>query len=67
MISAIDRVRIAAHITANPRTVLRVYQGGGSEYSRRRVAEAARELGLPEPTQRTRHEAAGGYTASSSS
>lgn len=50
MISAYDRVRIAARIVAHPRTVHRVYLGSGSEYSRRRVAEAARELGLPEPS-----------------
>lgn len=56
MISAIDRVRIAAHITANPRTVLRVYQGGGSDYSRRRVAEAAEALGLPEPPPKAERE-----------
>lgn len=49
MISAHDRTRIAVHIVANPRTVQRVYQGKGSEYSRLRVAEAARALGLPEP------------------
>jgi hypothetical protein len=49
MISAHDRVRIAAHIVANPRTVARVYQGRGSSYSRRRVLEAAHALGLPLP------------------
>jgi hypothetical protein len=49
MINAHDRVRIAARIVAHPRTVYRVYRGQGSEYSRRRVQEAARELGLPEP------------------
>lgn len=50
MISAYDRVRIAARIVAHPRTVQRVYAGAGSDYSRRRVTEAARELGLPEPS-----------------
>lgn len=49
MISAYDRVRIAAHIVANPRTVLRVYQGDGSDYSRRRVTDGAKALGLPPP------------------
>ena len=58
MISPHDRVRIAAKIVANPRTVLRVYQGGGNEYSRRRVAEAARELGLPPPPEKQQSEAA---------
>jgi uncharacterized Zn finger protein (UPF0148 family) len=48
-VSAHDRVRIAAKIIASPRTVHRVYAGGGNEYSRRRVTEAARELGLPDP------------------
>lgn len=49
MISAYDRLRIAAHIVANPRTVARVYQGKGSEYSRLRVTEGAKALGLPTP------------------
>jgi DNA-binding LacI/PurR family transcriptional regulator len=49
MISPIDRVRIAAQIVADPRTVLRVYQGKGSEHTRRRVTEAAKTLGLPPP------------------
>lgn len=49
MITPYDRVRIAAHIVANPRTVLRVYQGLGSHYSRVRVTEAAVALGLPPP------------------
>jgi hypothetical protein len=49
IISAYDRVRIAAKIVAHPRTVQRVYDGAGSEYSRRRVSEAAKEMGLPLP------------------
>lgn len=49
MISAPDRVRIAAQIVAHPRTVARVYEGKGSEYSRQRVTEGARTLGLPLP------------------
>jgi hypothetical protein len=53
MLSAYDRIRIAAHIVANPRTVLRVYQGAGSDYSYRRVAEGAKTLGLPPPPLRS--------------
>lgn len=49
MISAHDRVRIAAQIVAHPRTVQRVYQGRGTDYTRRRVSEAAETLGLPLP------------------
>jgi len=49
MISAPDRVRIAAQIVAHPRTVARVYEGKGSEYSRQRVTEGAKALGLPPP------------------
>lgn len=51
MISAYDRIRISAHIVANPRTVARVYQGQGSAYSRLRVTEAAKALGLPLPPE----------------
>jgi hypothetical protein len=53
MIPPHDRVRIAALIVANPRTVLRVYQGAGSDYSYRRVTEAAKALGLPLPPERS--------------
>lgn len=53
MLPAADRVRIAALVTANPRTVQRVYQGAGNANSRRRVADAARVLGLPEPPPKT--------------
>jgi hypothetical protein len=53
MIPPHDRVRIAAIIVSHPRTGERVYRGGGSEYSRRRVAEAARALNLPEPPERS--------------
>jgi hypothetical protein len=51
MISAYDRIRISAAIIAHPRTVYRVYLGQGSDYSRRRVAEAARRLALPLPPE----------------
>ena len=51
MISAYDRLRIATQIVANPRTVARVYQGKGSTYSRLRVIEAAKALGLPVPPE----------------
>ncbi|HEX4336291.1 MAG TPA: hypothetical protein VH062_10285 [Polyangiaceae bacterium] len=53
MVNAIDRIRIAAQIIADPRTVLRVYQGRGSEQSRLRVMEAAKALGLPPPPDRS--------------
>ena len=49
MISSPDRIKLAAHITAHPRTVARVYDGKGSAYSRQRVAEGAKALGLPPP------------------
>lgn len=49
MISAHDQIRIAAHAVICQRTVRRVYAGQGSEYSKRRVTEAAVALGLPPP------------------
>jgi hypothetical protein len=49
MISPLDRIMIAADIKAHPRTVARVYEGHGNEYSRRRVTEAAQRRGLPLP------------------
>lgn len=52
MISAHDQIRIAAHAIICQRTVLRVYQGAGNEYSRRRVTEAARQLGIQPPPVR---------------
>ncbi len=48
-LSAPDRIRIAAKAIASPRTVARVYAGGGNEYSRERIRVAAQELGLPTP------------------
>lgn len=48
-IKAHDEVRIAASAIVCQRTVKRVYAGGGTQYSRTRVAEAAEELGLPPP------------------
>lgn len=53
MISAYDRLRIAACIAAHPRTVHRVYQGHGSEYSYRRVVAGAKAVGLPPPPERS--------------
>lgn len=53
MINSPDRIKLAAHITAHPRTVARVYAGQGSEYSRARVAEGAKQLGLPPPPPRS--------------
>lgn len=55
MVSTHDQIRIAAEAIVHPRTVQRVYEGRGSEYSRRRVIEAAKALGLeppPEPKKR---------------
>jgi hypothetical protein len=53
MINNHDRVRIAARAIVCERTVAQVYRGRGREYSRLRVAAAARELGLPEPPDRS--------------
>lgn len=53
MISSPDRIKLAALITAHPRTVARVYAGQGSDYSRARVAEGAKALGLPPPPERS--------------
>lgn len=44
-------IQIAAAIPASPKTVERVYDGMGSEFSRARVVKAAQVLGLPEPTK----------------
>lgn len=49
MISGHDQARIAVQAIVCQRTVLRVYQGRGSTYSRRRVAEAAKVLGIAAP------------------
>jgi hypothetical protein len=49
MISSPDRIKLAALITAHPRTVARVYAGRGSDFSRARVVEGAKALGLPLP------------------
>jgi len=44
-----DLTMIAARAITSVRTVQRVYEGRGSEYSRRRVVEAAQAVGLPLP------------------
>jgi len=44
-----QRVRLAAQSIKSERTVVRVYQGGGSDQSREAICRAARELGLPSP------------------
>jgi len=44
-----DRLRIATHALVYERTVIRVYKGGGTAYSRLRVSEGAKALGLPLP------------------
>lgn len=49
MLTSHDRVRIAATAIVCERTVSRVYAGGGTAYSRQRVANAAQALGLPPP------------------
>lgn len=52
MLSSHDRTRLAAEAIMCERTVRRIYGGkGGTEYSRIRVAAAARKLGLPEPPE----------------
>lgn len=48
-----DRLRIAAQALVCERTVLRVYQGKGNQYSRLRVSEGAKTLGLPLPPERS--------------
>lgn len=48
-VSGMQIIQIAATGLLSHRTVLRVYDGAGSAYSRERVARTARELGLPEP------------------
>lgn len=48
-LSSHDRVRIAAQAIVHPRTVARVYEGEGTDYSRARVCAAAEALGLPPP------------------
>jgi DNA-binding LacI/PurR family transcriptional regulator len=48
-VSGPQLVQIAAAVPMSQRTVERVYDGGGSDYSRERVMRAARELGLPAP------------------
>jgi DNA-binding LacI/PurR family transcriptional regulator len=44
-----DLTRIAAEAITSVRTAQRVYEGLGSDYSRRRVTEAAQRLGLEPP------------------
>lgn len=46
-----DRLRIAAQALVCERTVLRVYKGRGTAYSRLRVTEGAKALGLPPPPE----------------
>lgn len=53
MISSHDRLRLAATALVCERTVSRVYAGGATEYSRLRVAEGAKALGLPLPPARS--------------
>lgn len=52
-LTAHERVRIAAQAIISPRTVARVYDGAGGEYSRARVRSAAKALGLPLPPEPT--------------
>jgi len=49
MLTGIQIVRIAAKVGRSPKTVIRVYRGGGNAYSRASVAEAALALGYPSP------------------
>jgi hypothetical protein len=52
--SAPQRVQIAARAILAPKTVDRVYDGRGSEYSFERVSAAAQELNLPQPKRARR-------------
>lgn len=49
-----DRMRLAVQAMVSDRTVRRVYSGGGTQWSRQRVAAAARTLGLPLPPERSK-------------
>jgi len=51
MIDGIQKVRIAAKIGRSPKTVTRVYLGGGNPFSRAAVKEAAEALGYPLPQE----------------
>jgi hypothetical protein len=49
MVTPIDRLRIAALAARCERSVRRVYDGKGNDYTRAAVKAAAQELGLPLP------------------
>lgn len=53
-----QRMRIAVAADCCEKTVLRTYQGGGTEFSRARIARAAADLGLPCPPPRDEHDVA---------
>jgi DNA-binding LacI/PurR family transcriptional regulator len=57
-VSGVQVLQLASASMSSPRTVERVYDGGGSHYSRERVCKAARELGLPMPSEQTTKAAA---------
>ena len=46
-----DKARVAALARRSTRTVERVYSGGGSDFARRVVTDAAQELDLPPPPE----------------
>jgi hypothetical protein len=52
-ITSHERLRIAAQAVVCERTVVRVYSGGGTDYSRLRVTKGATELNLPLPPERS--------------
>jgi DNA-binding LacI/PurR family transcriptional regulator len=49
-----QRLHIAAKADCSERSVLRVYQGAGNEYTHARVSSAAAELGYALPPQSDR-------------
>jgi hypothetical protein len=51
MLSGYQRVQLAAQIQRSPKTVERVYKGGGNAFSREAVTRGARALGLPLPPE----------------
>ncbi|HEX2875153.1 MAG TPA: hypothetical protein VHP33_28070 [Polyangiaceae bacterium] len=53
MVKGFDRVRLAMQSGASIPTIVRVYKGLGSNYSRARVSAAAEQLGLPMPPERS--------------
>lgn len=53
MVTGFDRVRLAMQSMVSVKTIVRVYKGLGSDYTRARVTAAATSLGLPLPPERS--------------